>query len=87
MARPPGADRTLVRASILSYLDSHAGEATQPAIRAYLVAELHVSERYARHITAEIIQGPGFVLDYQLAYRGPRVVHVRLAPPRRRREN
>jgi len=85
VSRPPGADREQVRAQIVAYLAGH-GQASQPEIRRHLVTTYSYSERLARRVTAEIIRGPGFELE-RLAHRGPRTIHVRLAPERRRRRS
>jgi hypothetical protein len=82
MPRQPIVARAVIHETVVAYLTSN-GSATWPEIRRHVAAELHVSERYARHATGLVIHGAGFVLELQ-AHRGPRTVHVRLAPPRRR---
>lgn len=84
MGRPKGADRAIVRTRITEFIQHHAGTATQPELRRHLVAELHISDRFARHLTAEILRGPGFLTEPVAVHRGPRTIRVRLAPPRRR---
>lgn len=84
MSRPPSVDAEQIRAQIVSYLNAHDGRATQPEIRAHLVTEYKYSARIVQRYTAAIIRGPEFQTE-GLARMGPRTIHVRLAPARRRR--
>ena len=85
MAGRPAVDREFFRTRIVEYLTGHAGHATQPELRHYLVTELRISDGLARKVTREIIHGPGFTIERQT--HRPRTIHVRLAPPRKRRLN